>query len=192
MKEIYKIKIEPLTAVHIGSGNSLLPVDYTLEKPNGSTEKRYVKFSSDKIINSILESGTAQQKQELQNVSDLNDINALAKFFRKYFYLGVEYDSKVTKDFINLYSSKINSGLFENSLEVNQILHHGAKPYIPGSSIKGAVRTAILNQALMDLPQESYNELLKMADKEKQRDSKKYGRYEKKIQNKALEKCVRR
>ncbi len=186
MKEIYKIKIEPLTAVHIGSGNSLLPVDYTLEKPNGSTEKRYVKFSSDKIINSILESGTAQQKQELQNVSDLNDINVLAKFFRKYFYLGVEYDSKVTKDFINLYSSKINSGLFENSLEVNQTLHHGASPYIPGSSIKGAVRTAILNQALMDLPQESYNELFEMADKEKQRDSKKSGRYEKKIQNKAL------
>lgn len=186
MKEIYKIKIEPLTAVHIGSGNSLLPIDYTLVNPNNSTEKRYVKFSTDKIINSILESGSAQQKQELQNTSDLNDINALAKFFRKYFYLGIEYDSKITKDFLNLYSAKINSGFFENSLEINQILHHEAKPYIPGSSIKGAVRTAILNQALMDLPQESYDELLEMAENEKQRDLKKSGRYEKKIQNKAL------
>lgn len=70
MKEIYKIKIEPLTAVHIGSGNSLLPIDYTLVNPNNSTEKRYVKFSTDKIINSILESGSALQKQELQNTSD--------------------------------------------------------------------------------------------------------------------------
>ena len=188
MKEIYKIKIEPLTAVHIGSGNSLLPIDYTLVNPNNSTEKRYVKFSTDKIINSILESGSAQQKQELQNTSDLNDINALAKFFRKYFYLGIEYDSKITKDFLNLYSAKINSGFFENSLEINQILHHEAKPYIPGSSIKGAVRTAILNQALMDLPQESYDELLEMAENEKQRDLKKSGRYEKKIQNKAISK----
>lgn len=38
----------------------------------------------------------------------------------------------------------------------------------------------------MDLPQESYDELLEMAENEKQRDLKKSGRYEKKIQNKAL------
>lgn len=186
MKEIYKIKIEPLTAVHIGSGNTLSPLDYAIEKPNNSTEKRYVKFSSDKIIDTILSTGTAQQKQELQNVSDLNDINALAKLFRKHFYLGIDYDSKVTHDFLNLYSTKIGSGLFTNSLEVNQMFHHSANPYIPGSSIKGAVRTAILNQALKDLPQERYDDLLKMADKEKSLDSKKSGRYEKKIQNKAL------
>lgn len=43
MKEIYKIKIEPLTAVHIGSGNSLLPIDYTLVNPNNSTEKTLCK-----------------------------------------------------------------------------------------------------------------------------------------------------
>lgn len=190
MKECYNIKIEPLTAVHIGTGEKLLPTDYTLVSPNGSERKNYVKFSSDQIIDSILKTGTPKQKQELQRVSDENNINSLASFFQKYFYLGIDYDSRITNGFLNLYLQNINSGLFENSLEVNQMLHHGAKPYIPGSSIKGAVRTAILNKALIDLRDlqiDSYNDLRKMANNEKQKDYKKSGYYEDKIQAKALE-----
>lgn len=187
MKEIYKIKIEPLTAVHIGTGEKLLPIDYTLVAPGNSSTKNYVKFSSDRIIDSILKSGSSVQKQELQKVSDENNMNALAKFFQKYFYLGIDYDSRITNGFLNLYSQKIKLGLFENSLEVNQMLHHKEKPYIPGSSIKGAIRTAILNQSLLkDLPQEVYDELLEMAENEKQKDFKKTGKYEDKIQSKAL------
>lgn len=188
MKQIYKIKIEPLTAVHIGTGEKLLPLDYTLVAPKNSSTKNYVKFSSDRIIDSILTSGTSQQKQELQKASDENSMNALAAFFQKYFYLGIDYDSRITQSFFDLYSKKIKLGLFENSLEVNQILHHETKPYIPGSSIKGAIRTAVLNKSLLkDLSQEVYDDLLEMANNERQKDFKKAGRYEGKIQNRALE-----
>ena len=173
MKECYKIKIEPLTAVHIGTGERLLPIDYVLKAPENSERKNYVKFSSERIIDSILKSGSPKQKQELQRVSDENNINSLASFFQKYFYLGIDYDSRITNGFLNLYSQKIKSGLFENSLAVNQMLHHGAKPYIPGSSIKGAVRTAILNKALSDLQIDEYNVLQEMADNVKNKDFKK-------------------
>lgn len=188
MKQIYKIKIEPLTAVHIGTGEKLLPLDYTLASPNSSETKRYVKFSSDKIIDSILKSGTSRQKQELQTASESNNINDLCQFFQKYFYLGIDYDGIITKDFANLFSKKIKDGLFSNSLEVSQILHYGKDSYIPGSSIKGAIRTAILNKSLLkDLPQDIYEDLKKMANNERQKDFKKAGRYEGKIQNRALE-----
>lgn len=187
MKECYKIKIEPLTAVHIGTGEKILPLDYKLESLNGSEIKKYVKFSSDKIIDYILKSGSPQQKLELQKISDENNINTLASFFQKYFYLGIAYDARITIGFLNLYSQKIKAGLFENSLEVNQMLHHESNPYIPGSSIKGAVRTAVLNQILLkNLPQDAYDELLEMADDEKEKDFKKAGKYAEKIQNKAL------
>ena len=186
MKECYKIKIEPLTAVHIGTGERLLPIDYVLKAPENSERTNYVKFSSERIIDSILKSGSPKQKQELQRVSDENNINSLASFFQKYFYLGIDYDSRITNGFLNLHSQKIKSGLFENSLAVNQMLHHGAKPYIPGSSIKGAVRTAILNKALSDLQIDEYNDLQEMADNEKNKDFKKFGNYENRIQAKAL------
>ena len=152
MKECYKIKIEPLTAVHIGTGERLLPIDYVLKAPENSERKNYVKFSSERIIDSILKSGSPKQKQELQRVSDENNINSLASFFQKYFYLGIDYDSRITNGFLNLHSQKIKSGLFENSLAVNQMLHHGAKPYIPGSSIKGMLRMGIIFHLLENSP----------------------------------------
>ena len=52
MKECYKIKIEPLTAVHIGTGNSLSLLDYKLSKTSSGLIK-YVRFSSDSILNRI-------------------------------------------------------------------------------------------------------------------------------------------
>ena len=188
MKKSYKIKIEPLTAVHVGTGNELLPTDYTVvPSPNNAAVKKYVKFSSDKIIDKILSSGTPQQKVEMQKACDSNDINQLAKFFNKYFYFGVDYDANVTRDFSTLHSKKIGQGLFENSLAVNEMLHHANKPYIPGSSIKGAIRTAILNQILLkDMSDDEYEKLADFADEEKQRDFKKAAKYEKQIQEKAL------
>lgn len=188
MKKTYKIKIEPLTAVHIGTGNELLPTDYTVVPvPNNPAVKKYVKFSSNKIIDKILSGGSSQQKSELQKVCDSNDINQLAKFFNKYFFMGIDYDANITRDFNSVYSKKINQGLFENSLAVNEMLHHANKPYIPGSSIKGAVRTAVLNQILLrDMSDKEYNELVSMADEKKQKDFKKSGNYEKQIQEKAL------
>ena len=92
MKECYKIKIEPLTAVHIGTGERLLPIDYVLKAPENSERKNYVKFSSERIIDSILKSGSPKQKQELQRVSDENNINSLASFFFYFFYLSIDYD----------------------------------------------------------------------------------------------------
>lgn len=188
MKKTYKIKIEPLTALHVGTGNELLPIDYTVvPAPNNAVVKKYVKFSSDKIIDKILSSGTVQQKGEMQKACDSNDINQLAKFFDKYFYMGIDYDANVTREFSSLHSKKIGQGLFENSLAVNEMLHHANKPYIPGSSIKGAVRTAILNQVLLkEMSDAEYDELVSMTDEKKHKDLKKSGSYEKQIQEQAL------
>ena len=177
MKQIYKIKIEPLTAVHIGTGNKLLPTDYTItSSPDNPNIKKYVKFSSDKIIDKILNSGTPQQKAELQKACDSNNMNQLAKFFNKYFRMGSDYEANITRSFSRLYSDKIGKDLFKNSLAVDEMLHHANKPYIPGSSIKGAVRTAILNKNLLeDMSDDEYYELINA----KKRD-------EKQIQEKAL------
>ena len=188
MKEIHKIKIEPLTAVHIGTGEKILPLDYKLATPKNSEKKRYVKFDSDKIISSILKSEDKSLIQKLQEASESNDIDKLGKFFQEYFYKGIEYDAKVTNEFANLFSRKIDDGLFSNALEVDQMLHKENMPYIPGSSIKGAVRTAILNNILLcEIKDAPYNALRNMADEEKQKDRLKKGSYEEKIQNAALQ-----
>ncbi|MCM1322151.1 MAG: type III-A CRISPR-associated RAMP protein Csm5 [Bacteroides sp.] len=191
MKEIHKIKIEPLTAVHIGTGEKLLPLDYTLAAPNNSGSKKYVKFNSDKIIRAVLDSEDKSLKQKLQEVSDQNNVDRMCRFFREHFWIdngkAIDYDAAVTKEFERLFSDKSSDGLFSNAREVDQMLHNGNMPYIPGSSVKGAVRTAVLNNILLhEMDDDHYDALKNRAEKEKQNDFKKKGTYEKTIQNMAL------
>lgn len=179
MKKIYNLTIEPLTAVHVGSGEELLPLDYTLAAPGNSAVSRYVKFDSDKVIDGIIKSGKQNLISELENVNNENNVNKLGSLLRKYFYMGVSYDASITKGFKKLYSEKISGNLLDNSIAAQQMMHEDNKPYIPGSSIKGAVRTAVLNHILRDeIDDDSYNELDSMQNKEKN---------EKQIQNMILQ-----
>ena len=57
MKERYKLTIEPLTPVHIGTGVELTPLDYKVTSKLGTTDFKknmYFKFSSDNRINFLL------------------------------------------------------------------------------------------------------------------------------------------
>lgn len=170
MKQVYDLTIEPLTAVHVGSGETLLPIDYTLASPGNSNVSRYVKFNSDKIIDGIIKSGKQTLINELEKANDSADINVLGKFFRKYFYRGVSYDASTTKSFRNLYADKIRGSLSDNALEVQQMMHEENRPYIPGSSIKGSIRTAVLNSLLDEVDDKTFNELGKLPDKKVQNE----------------------
>ena len=51
-KKIYTIEIEPLTGVHIGTGEKLTPIDYAVKPIN--RKDMYLKFSSDKILDRLI------------------------------------------------------------------------------------------------------------------------------------------
>lgn len=56
--------------------------------------------------------------------------------------------------------------------EINEFERDGfGKPYIPGSSIKGAIRTALLKQLFISLPPERQNELLEDSENFKKGES---------------------
>ena len=52
MKECYKIKIEPLTAVHIGTGNSLSLLDYKLKTSSGLIKYQETEIAMKRLISS--------------------------------------------------------------------------------------------------------------------------------------------
>ena len=56
MKQMYTIRLEPLTAIHIGTGTALTPLDYLVQSVNtrsGGEKKLYCVFSSDKLSSSV-------------------------------------------------------------------------------------------------------------------------------------------
>ena len=154
MKKIYTIKIEPLTAVHIGAGDTLTPLDYKLadmKLKTGGTKKVYAKFSSDAMLKRLIESNDENALKEFETMSGSGNMKALQEFFHSHFSRDdVEYTCDVTKPFMEKYTANISGNPLGNALEVSQMYRPAGKknPIIPGSSIKGAIRTALLNDKI--------------------------------------------
>ncbi len=134
----YKLSIEGLSPLFIGSGKKYSQLDYI------SAEEKIHILDFDKIL--------SQVPEEL--IDDLtNDINE--NFWNNKWQGNVEeflekYELK-WRDFIEK-SYELKGDIGDN--EINQFIKTGDIIYIPGSSIKGAIRTAILFDILEKHPRE--------------------------------------
>lgn len=122
-----KCTIQTITPVHIGNGKEYGAADYYITK---SSKGSLILARAD--INKIFASISQDQKEEfIQHLSDpsfqLEDYlkNVLGKIPPK----------------IKIYLARLMS---ERPPNVDETIKTTSKPYIPGSSIKGALRTAIL------------------------------------------------
>lgn len=149
MKKVYKLTVEPITAVHIGTGDQVTPLDYIVTSTIGKTDfKRniYLKYSWNKILDSLNNNKNALL--EFSSISDRNNMSALRDFFHKYVSLS-SFDAicETTNDFASAFKTNIAKDPVVNAMAVAEMvrdINHCA--IIPGSSLKGAVRTAILNE----------------------------------------------
>lgn len=151
MKEIHKIKIEPLTAVHIGSGNSLTLLDYKLANTSSGVRK-YVRFSSDSILNRITTDEKLRNEFEVFSLN--NDMKSLQAFFHKNMKNeDVSYLCLPTKEFEKKYDENLKKDPLQNACEVLEMYRPSLKlfPSIPGSSIKGSIRTALIDSCVKDV-----------------------------------------
>jgi len=157
-KKIYTIEIEPLTGVHIGTGETLTPIDYAVKPIN--RKDMYLKFSSDKILDRLISEGG--DLSAFYTASDNRNMKALRNFFHTHLTKSgdIDYPCDVTAGFLQAYTRNKNKDPLENAAEVLQMYRPaGSKqPVIPGSSLKGAIRTAVLNDLLGNLPAEDFDE----------------------------------
>ena len=135
-----KIKLETLTAVHVGSGEKL---QYKTEFISNGDDI-YV-IDEYKILELI---GTEHIREWLTSIGEDGNIVQLIKRFAPQ-AKPADYSTRI----LALYAS-VNDG---DTLK--ECIHDGCgRPYIPGSSIKGAIRTAILAEEV-ETAQISENEL---------------------------------
>ena len=157
-RKIYTIEIEPLTGVHIGTGETLTPIDYAVKPIN--RKDMYLKFSSDKILDRLISEGG--DLSAFYTASDNRNMKALRNFFHTHLTKSgdIDYPCDVTAGFLQAYTRNKNKDPLENAAEVLQMYRPaGSKqPVIPGSSLKGAIRTAVLNDLLGNLPAEDFDE----------------------------------
>lgn len=148
--ETVPVALTPLTPIHIGCGEDFEPTNYVIER--GMLHQ----FDPARITLT-----SAERDELLRAVNRQGDdaIRALQSFFYNKRARCIEASRMsvpVAAGVDEWYSSRVGkvaqreSGgrTVSNQLEIERTAHHphSGKPYLPGSSLKGSIRTAWLNQ----------------------------------------------
>ena len=142
----YRLTIQPLTAVHIGTDESVAPYEYDIQLEESGKYGILTVYN----LNLLLSGLTSTQRTEFRTVSDSLDMKALRRWLRKTadpekhkrFRAVMAWDA--ARDLHDSLDDLGREGLIHLQLRnaANQ------NPIIPGSSIKGAIRTAVVDRLL--------------------------------------------
>lgn len=165
-----ELKLKSLTPIHIGNGEELYELDYVVHsgKFYRITQKKFLEFiKSDKdLVNKyalwVSEKSTDIQELEekKKNENDKNrrlDYNQTLTTLRKEFSLDKFCQANNQRDnfirFLNFNCNGISSSMPEGKGQVRGHIKDGKERfYLPGTSIKGAIRSAIIYD-LLQLPE---------------------------------------
>lgn len=138
-QETYKINAEILTPVHIGDGTELEPLEYVIKD-------KFYKMNMEEWL-STLSGEKAEEFKKLtgKDYAQKTTLVALRNFVRNNIDTGkyTEWAVDVSNAVQERYKEKFDAP--ENQLPMSPFIRTGIKPFLPGSSIKGALRTAYLN-----------------------------------------------
>jgi len=135
-----KYEMKLLSPLHIGNGNELKMVDFYLDEKKG--EVRFIDFEKfiDFCVENNIDFTKEIQKKEYYTGKDFS----ITKFMKKR-----QIDPK---DFTSYsVSAKIEKRNRESEFAIKEFVKCGSA-YIPGSSIKGAIRTAMMWYYLNERP----------------------------------------
>ena len=135
----YNVTLFPLTDIHIGSGKDIEAYEYTIK--NG-----YM-YRID--ISEIMDNMGDFEQENFYKILKKNNILAIRSWIYNNFKeeWGYTYKEKVSSEFEDYYKEKIDGAVDKNAnsqLSIFEFIGYNNKKYIPGSSIKGALRTAFV------------------------------------------------
>ena len=128
-----------MTPFHIGTGEELDPFSIVIN------DNYLYRLNQLEFIHYLLQ----EKEKEFQKVMYVGNIVAIQQFFQENFNPEVKdtwfYHYLINKNIADEYIKKTSSG--DNQGLIKEFIRNTAlyQPYIPGSSIKGSIRTAILS-----------------------------------------------
>ena len=134
----YSLKCEILSPVHIGTGEDVDPMGYIIQG------ERFYKIKFESFVSHMDDN----ERGKFENLIDKGNLVKIRKYVS--YNLDTERDSsystEVNSKIINLYNSKMDD--IQNQLLINPFIRTKGEaiPLIPGSSIKGAIRTAVVSE----------------------------------------------
>lgn len=133
----YNVKLIPLTDIYIGSGKDIEAYEYTVK------DKYMYRIDMSEVFDKVNDSEKENFYKILQENNFFNIRSWIYNNYKEKW--GYIYKEKVSSDFEKYYKEKLDDKSQENSqLSISEFIGYNNKKYIPGSSIKGALRTAFI------------------------------------------------
>jgi CRISPR-associated protein Csm5 len=146
-KEIIRVKLKTISPVHIGSSEVYEPTGFVVDTDNNVLTS----FDPTDFISSL----TENEKNELSDICKKGTVKSIIDLYRfmngrKIFGKEVSLPEDFAEHYRNILSlsgndKNIAQNLNKFVIERTAFRKHDQRPYIPGSSIKGSLRTAYLN-----------------------------------------------
>ena len=138
-RKIYNCTLTPLTPIQVGNGNQIYPYNYVIK--NGF----YYRIELSEIIDKF----PSKIKEEFIRLLENNNMIKIRSFIfdnykKEYGYL---YKAKIDKNVEDFYLKKIKGVELkneENQLIIEEFIGNHMGKFIPGSTIKGALRNGFL------------------------------------------------
>ena len=162
------LALTPLTPIHIGCSEDYEPTGYTVHDG--------VLFCFDPAQATL----NRQEKNELIRLGEQGNLLGIQRFFRDKpaFREAARKGVPVTREISQLYEKSLaplkedkrNHGA-NNRLDIQRTAYHpqSEMPYVPGSALKGAIRTAVLDRLLKNSREAGHGWPEKRADQLEQR-----------------------
>lgn len=158
--ETYKLKITTLTPVHIGCGEEYLPINYVIKND-------YLTYAdSETIFANFSERIKSDLDKELSGVVTANFLLKYAKLLdaNKDFVAGIsKFKVPVCQEFPIEYSTRLMEKIWNNDFAIARTCTNtfDYTSIIPGSSIKGAIRTAFIDFLRKQAPHTDHESIAK-------------------------------
>ena len=139
----YKVKLIPLTDIHIGSGKEIEAYEYTVK------DRYFYRIDMSAMFDKLNDSEKENFHKILQESNFFNIRSWIYDNYKENW--GYIYKEKVSSKFEEYYKDKLKDESKENSqLSISEFIGYESKKYIPGSTIKGALRTAFIHSYFLE------------------------------------------
>jgi len=138
----FKLQCEILSPLHIGTGKEIEPLDYII------TGERLYRLSFERFVTDMTEG----ERKVFESILDKGNLLEIRKYVEE--RINIErntlYSAEVSTQIMSLYNTK--KGDIQNQLLIHPFIRTEGTyaAIVPGSSIKGAVRTAVISKLAAD------------------------------------------
>lgn len=145
MNKLINIRLHTISPIHIGCDDVYEPTSFIID----DKKKKLIEFDPLEFVKAL----NPEELKEFNKITAGDNLLAIFKLIKRLYKPTVKgKEVEVTNFLIEHYNKILNMGTFDKKTVINQFIIYktayniqNKNPYIPGSSIKGSLRTAYLS-----------------------------------------------